>query len=70
MRTILVVLAPIVPLLFAGCSTQQAYDMGQAWKRNECFRINDTQERNRCMASTSTSYEEYQRESKAARNPK
>lgn len=50
------------------CSTQQAYGAAQAWQRNECFKINDAQERGRCLASTSTSYEDYKRQSGAARS--
>lgn len=52
---------------FAACSTQQAYGVGQAWQRNECYRINDAQERSRCLASTSTSYDDYKRQSEAAK---
>jgi hypothetical protein len=51
------------------CSSQQAYGAAQAWQRNECFKINDAQERSRCLASTSTSYEDYKRQADAARKP-
>ena len=52
----------------ASCSIQQTYAVGQsvsqavgqAWQRNECFKINDAQERSRCLASTSASYQEYE----------
>lgn len=47
----------------AGCSMQQLYGTGQAWQRSECNKIVDTQERNRCAASTQTSYEDYKRQS-------
>ena len=52
------------------CSSQQLYGAGQAWQRNECFKIADQQERSRCLASSSTSYEQYKREAKAASEPK
>ena len=52
-----------------GCSSQQAYGVGQAWQRNECYKIGDAQERGRCLASSSTSYDEYKRQSDAARKP-
>jgi len=45
-----------------GCSMQQVYGAGQAWQRQECNRINDTEQRSRCMASSSTSYDEYKRQ--------
>ncbi len=46
-----------------GCTTQQLYNTGQAWQRNECGRIMDQQERSRCLSSTSTSYEAYKQQS-------
>ena len=71
MRTSAVAL-PLLALAFtlAGCSSQQLYGVGQAWQRNECFKITDQQERSRCLSSTSTSYEQYKREAKAASEPK
>lgn len=50
----------------AACSSQQLYSAGQAWQRAECHKLNDAQERSRCLGSSATSYEQYQRESKAA----
>jgi hypothetical protein len=57
-------------LFTAACSSQQAYGAGQAWQRLECSKINDAQERSRCMASSSTSYEEYKRQAEAAKSGK
>ncbi len=67
---ILLYLVLLAPSLFAGCSLQQVYYTGQAWQRNECLKTSDAQERSRCMASTSTSYEDYKRESSAATGQK
>lgn len=50
-----------------GCSSQELYGTGQGWQRNECRKLPDVQERERCMASTSRSFDDYQRESAAAR---
>jgi hypothetical protein len=44
------------------CSSPQAYGTGQAWQRNECNKIIDAQERQRCMANANVSYETYQRQ--------
>jgi len=52
-------------ILFAGCSTQMAYYSGQGWQRQQCFKIEDMQQRQRCLKSASTSYEDYQREAEA-----
>jgi hypothetical protein len=62
----------VLPLTVAlgGCSSQQFYGVGQAWQRTECYKVSDHQERSRCLASASTSYEQYQRESKAAAESK
>jgi hypothetical protein len=57
-------------VLASGCSSPQAYGAGQAWQRNECYKINDAQERSRCLASASTSYEEYKRQTEAAKSGK
>ena len=53
--------------LLQACSSQLAYGTGQAWQRQECNKINDAQERSRCMASASTSYEDYKRQAEAAK---
>ncbi len=58
--------APCLP----GCSSQQVYGMGQAWQRNECYKIVDAQEHGRCMASTSMSYDEYKRRIEAIKDAK
>lgn len=54
----------------ASCSSQQLYGVGQAWKKNECNKIIDMQERNQCMGSTQTSYEDYKRQSEAVKGTK
>jgi hypothetical protein len=67
LRSALVLIAVFATFNFPGCSSQQTYGVGQAWQRNECFKINDAQERSRCLASASTSYEEYNRKAEAAK---
>ena len=54
----------------SGCSTQQLYHTGQSWQRNQCNQIMDQLERSRCLSSTSTSYEAYQKQSGAGKEPK
>jgi hypothetical protein len=53
-----------------GCSSQQVYGAGQAWQRQECNKIIDARERERCMKSASTSYDEYKRQAEAAKAAK
>ncbi len=52
--------------LQTACSSQQLYGAGQGWQRNECNRIQHVEERKRCLASTTMSYEEFQRQSGSA----
>jgi hypothetical protein len=70
MRNIIVLMVTgtlaVAPLL-AGCSSQQAYGAGQAWQRTECSKISDLQERNRCLSSANTSYDDYKRQADAAK---
>lgn len=62
MRYTLILACVAAATLTSACSSRQAYDSGQAWQRNECNRIADAQERQRCMNSASTSYDSYQRQ--------
>jgi len=59
MVTCRLLLLTIGAVLLAGCTSQQLYSSAQSWQRNECNRIFDKQERERCMGSTSKTYEEY-----------
>ena len=55
-------------LALAAGSSQELYGAGQAWQKQECARMADAQERGRCMASASRSYEDYKRESEGQRS--
>jgi hypothetical protein len=48
--------------LLVGCSTQQTYQAGQTWQRNECQKMVDAQARGRCLDSASASFDAYQRQ--------
>lgn len=60
--------------VLSACSSQQLfgslYSSAQNWQRDQCVRIADHQERERCMASTSKTYEEYKAQSGAAKDDK
>jgi hypothetical protein len=66
-RTLIAAIAAAVALITAGCSSEQVYGAAQTWQRNECYKINDAAERQRCLASNSRSYDDYQRQAEAAR---
>ena len=60
---ILTAVVTAIVLATAGCTTQQLYSTGQLWQRNQCTRLMDQQERERCLASASASYETYKKQS-------
>ena len=62
MRYALIFACLAAATLSGACSSRQAYGTGQAWQQNECGKIPDMQERQRCMGSASTSYDTYQRQ--------
>jgi len=62
--TVAIALLALVSL--AGCSAQQGYASAQAWKRNQCTKIIDAQERIRCLRETDVSYDRYKKEEEAA----
>lgn len=47
-------IALLVALLLPACTAERVYDMGQAWQRNQCSKLPDKAEFDRCMARTST----------------
>ncbi len=55
-------LSAILTITHSGCSTQQIYTTGQAWQRNQCHRLIDLQERERCLANANTTYETYKKQ--------
>jgi hypothetical protein len=59
-----------IALALAGCASPQLYGAGQAWQRNECTKIPDAEQRQRCFQSTAMSYDEYQRQQAAAKAAK
>lgn len=53
-----------VTLAATGCGVWQevAYDSLQEWQRNECQRMPDSSDRERCLNRSSTSYEDYKKQ--------
>ena len=52
----------VLALALAGCSGEQTYSAGQNWQRNQCTRLPDKAEYDRCMADANRSYDSYKRE--------
>ena len=57
-------MAMAIAVAATGCSSwqQTLYYSGLNWQRNECQRIPDTLDRERCLKQTDMTYEDYQRE--------
>jgi hypothetical protein len=62
MKKLILTLA-VFSALYA-CTSEQIYATGQNWQRNECSKLADSQERERCISQTRTSFDTYQQETK------
>jgi len=47
------------------CTTERVYETGQAYQRNQCGRIPDKAEYDRCVGNASTTYDTYKRQTGA-----
>ncbi len=56
-----------VLMLSSGCSSQQLYATGQAYQRNQCYKIPDDAGRESCLERAGKSYDEYKRETDETR---
>ena len=52
----------LLPLAVSSCSWEQAYYATQTWQRNECNRLPDGSERERCLSRNSASYGTYRQQ--------
>jgi hypothetical protein len=46
-------------LLASGCSPEQVYNAAAGWRRNECYKIVDVEQRDRCLKEADRSYDAY-----------
>ncbi len=65
-----VVLLSIALLALPGCSSRAVYQTVQGWQQQECRKLPDAAERQRCLSSTAASYDDYRRQREAAQGPK
>ena len=59
---VLLCAAGTIAIAAAGGTTRQTRNAMQTWQRNECNRIVEPTEHERCLAGTTTSYEDYRRQ--------
>ena len=62
LRSRSILAASLVALCLSACTTEQAYNSAQGWQQNQCNKIPDKAEFDRCMSKASTSYESYKRQ--------
>jgi hypothetical protein len=60
------VLLVLAAAALPGCSSRAVYQTVQGWQQQECRKLADAAERQRCMASTAGSYDDYRRAREAA----
>ena len=51
-----------IALIAGGCAWQQGYLAAQGWQRNACYRLVEQTERDRCLARTNVTYDDYRRQ--------
>jgi len=51
----------VITLAVSGCAASLVYDSGRSWKQQECYKIPDQYERQRCLQSAAMSYDEYRK---------
>jgi hypothetical protein len=56
--------------LLSACSTDQFWNIGQAWQRDRCMKLQDQQDRSRCLADMSRSSQDYERQAEGLRRAK
>jgi hypothetical protein len=61
-RAIFVLLASVGIGLITGCTAQQGYGAAQGWQRNQCTKLPDKTDFDRCMSQTETTYESYKQQ--------
>ncbi len=59
MKLIFISILMLMAMSLAGCTAEQAYGAGQAWQRNQCSRLPDKADFDRCMKKTDTTYDSY-----------
>jgi hypothetical protein len=65
--TCLIGAAAAIMSISSGCTWQQAYSAGQGWQRNECNRLVEQADRERCLSNSNMSYEDYRRQTDGAK---
>ena len=65
--TCLIGAAAAILSVASGCSWQQAYWASQGWQRNQCNRLVEQTERERCLRNANMPYEDYRRQTEGTK---
>ena len=57
-----VLIGAAVLTVASGCTWQQTYSAAQGWQRNQCNRLPEQAERERCLSNNNISYDDYRRQ--------
>ena len=68
MRITLLLAASLAML--TACSSRHGYASAQDWKRNQCTKVIDAQERIRCLREADTSYDSYKKKTEELKAPR
>jgi hypothetical protein len=67
MKTALITLSALAALTMSACSSETLYLSGQSWQRNECNKLVDVQDRQRCIQKVDKPYDAYKQEAEGAK---
>ena len=65
MKTIFILPALLAALVLPGCTAERAYGSAQMYQQNQCSRIPDKAEFDRCMSRASTPYDSYKNQNES-----
>lgn len=65
LKATLILMPFTLALSLSACTTEQAYGSAQGWQRNQCARLPDKTEFDRCTSNAGPSYESYKRRNEA-----
>ena len=51
--------AALAAVLASGCSSREIYDASLGWRKSECYKIGDLEQRERCMKEADRPYDAY-----------
>lgn len=57
----------VAAVLATACSSEQVYNAGGGWRRNECNALQDQDARQRCLKNADKPYEDYKKETDRAK---